>query len=239
MKQILAIETTTEACSVAIAFNKNNQPHRLSRFQVAPRRHAELILNMVDEVLNEADVSLQQLDAIAVTIGPGAFTGVRLGVAVAQGLAFSSGLKIIPANTLEVLAYAAQDSADLPIKRIAVAIDARMKEVYWGCFEYKDNKLFPVTEQLVIAANMVPQGEYPIDNSWFFAGTGWGAYPQYFKELLGFSPICKQQMQLPTAESVLSLALENFEQQLEAELIMPVYLRDKVAETIIERQRKQ
>lgn len=236
MKQLLAIDTTTEACSVALVFNQDGKEQRLSRYQLAPRRHAELILSMVDEVLAEAKLTLQQLDALAVTIGPGAFTGVRLGVAVAQGLAFSSGLKVIPINTLQALAFAAADSSD---SHIAVAMDARMNEVYWGCFEYKDSQLLAITQQTVVAAAQVPLAKKTMDNSWRFAGTGWQAYPQEFKELLGISVVCNESLVLPTAESVLSLALTSFDTALEAELLLPLYLRDKVAETIIERQAKK
>ena len=86
---------------------------------------------MVDAVLGEAGVSLSQLDGIAAGVGPGAFTGVRISVAVAQGLAFGAGLPVVPVTTLEALAcHAIGAGAD----RVLACLDARMGEVYWGCF---------------------------------------------------------------------------------------------------------
>ena len=83
---LLAIDTATEACSAALLLDDT----LIERSEIAPRRHAELILPMIEAVLEEAGVSRRQLDAVAVGRGPGAFTGVRLGVSVAQGLALDS-----------------------------------------------------------------------------------------------------------------------------------------------------
>ena len=238
MKQLLAIDTTTEACSVALSIHQDGKQQLSSRYQLAPRRHAELILSMVDELLLEAKLSLKQLDAIVVTVGPGAFTGVRLGVAVAQGLAFSTDLNIIPVNTLQTLAIGTAKSVAFADCKIAVAMDARMNEVYWGCFSYKQEKLTALTPQIVVAAMDAPLAEIQISEQWLFAGTGWQAYPKAFSELFGKAPICNEHLQFPRAENALLLAQQNVEHALTAELISPIYLRDKVAETIIERQAK-
>ena len=79
--KLLAIETATEACSAAIWIDGAVQ----SRFEIAPRRHAELILPMCDSLMTEAGIAPAQLDVIAFGGGPGAFTGVRIAVGVAQG----------------------------------------------------------------------------------------------------------------------------------------------------------
>ena len=73
------------------------------------------------------------LDGIAASIGPGAFTGVRISVAVAQGLAFGAGLKVVPVTTLEALALQVLEDPD---GRALACLDARMGEVYWGCFAW-------------------------------------------------------------------------------------------------------
>ncbi len=86
---------------------------------------------MAAELMAEAEVTWSLLDAIAASIGPGAFTGVRISVSVAQGLAFGAGLPVVPVTTLEALALQvlARDST-----RAIACLDARMGEVYWGCF---------------------------------------------------------------------------------------------------------
>src|SRR5690606_41736875 len=99
------------------------------RFEVAPRRHAELALPWAERLLAEAGVARTALDAIAVGRGPGAFTGVRLGVAIAQGIALALDLPVAPVSTLAAPATPAGGD------RILAAIDARMGEVYLGAFE--------------------------------------------------------------------------------------------------------
>ena len=121
--KLLALETATEACSVALWVDGAV----IERHALAPRRHAELVLPMVDAVLAEGGISRRALDAIAVGRGPGAFTGVRLAIAVAQGLALALDRPVLPVSTLAALAMAAaQDAGAAPI---LAAIDARMGEV--------------------------------------------------------------------------------------------------------------
>ena len=125
--KLLAFETATEACSVALYLDGEVR----ERFEVAPRRHAELALPMAQALLDEAGIARAQLDAIAVGRGPGAFTGVRLAIALAQGIALALDRPVVPVSTLAVLAAGAP--ADGPA-RILAAIDARMGEVYAGAF---------------------------------------------------------------------------------------------------------
>src|SRR5690606_41756281 len=118
-------ETATEACSVALYLD--GQVHE--RFELAPRRHAELALPWAQALLEEAGVARAQLDAVAVGRGPGAFTGVRLGIALAQGVALALDRPLVAVSTLEVLAAGApQDGPE----QILAAIDARMGEGYAG-----------------------------------------------------------------------------------------------------------
>src|SRR5210317_1461885 len=103
MINILAIDASSEACSAALLVN--NEIYE--RSEVVPRKHTELILPMVDEVLAEGGVSLGQLDAIAFNRGPGSFTGVRVSTSVTQGLAFAMDLPVIPISGLATVAQGA------------------------------------------------------------------------------------------------------------------------------------
>src|SRR5690554_2213743 len=123
LKKVLALDTSTEQCSVALQIGDKF----VSRAAVTPREHSQRILGFVQEVLDEQGLTLKQLDAIVVGHGPGSFTGVRIGVSVAQGLAFSQQLPVIPVSTLTALAQQAIRLQDA--QQIVCAIDARMQEV--------------------------------------------------------------------------------------------------------------
>lgn len=101
--KILALDTATERCSVALLVGNTVY----SRSEIAPRDHTKKVLPMVDEVLKEAGVTLQELDALAFGRGPGSFTGVRIGIGIAQGLAFGADLPMIGISTLAAMAQAA------------------------------------------------------------------------------------------------------------------------------------
>src|SRR5690606_2407743 len=134
---LIAFETATEACSVAIW----RDGEVLERFEVAPRRHAELALPWAQELLSEAGLARAQLDAVAVGRGPGAFTGVRLGVGLAQGIALALDVPVVPVSTLAVLA------ARAPGGRVLAAIDARMGEVYLGRFQLAEGGVDPLGDR--------------------------------------------------------------------------------------------
>ena len=217
MATILALDVATEACSVALC----HQGRYYSRFGVMPRQHARCLLPMVREVLDEAGITRSVLDAVAFGRGPGAFTGVRIAVAVAQGLAFALDKPVLPVCELAVLA---QQAVRLHgVSQVAAAIDARMGEVYWGSYRHQHGRLTLMGEEAVLppeAARLAGDGP------WYGAGTGW----QYAGQLPATELGCDAQM-LPHAEDVLSLALVAWQrgEAQPVEQAQAVYLRDQVA----------
>src|SRR5574337_561972 len=166
MPNILTIESATEACSAALSVDGRI----MERSEIAPRRHAELILPMIESLLAEAGLARRQLDGIAVGRGPGAFTGVRLAIAVAQGLALALDVPIVPVSSLAALS---QDAPDAGASILAV-IDARMGEVYAGAFRRgADGLVEAMNEETIGKAD-----ELILSRSiqWCVVGTGWGAY---------------------------------------------------------------
>ncbi len=144
MTSLLAIETSTPACSVALIVGDA----RFSHYSEEPRSHTRLIMAMIDEVLSEAGTTVDQLDAIAVTVGPGSFTGLRIGFSTAQGLAFGADIPVIPVSTLEVLAqtYKRKQSKELDLPcRVMSILDARMGEFNCGAYELDDSGRFVAT----------------------------------------------------------------------------------------------
>jgi tRNA threonylcarbamoyladenosine biosynthesis protein TsaB len=225
---LLAIETSTESCSVALSCNAE----LISRSEFAPRRHAELLLPMCEEVLAEAGVSRGQLDAIAVGRGPGAFTGVRLAISAAQGMALALDLPVIPVSSLAALA------CDAPIDEnvILAVIDARMGEVYAATFRRDSDGLVQATsEERVGSAEML---KLAAGQRWSVIGTGWDTYADMIRSRLGSAPVWAQGKCYPQAARIAQLAMREWVagNGLAPELALPVYLRDKVAFTIEERQ---
>jgi len=143
--KLLAFETATEACSVAVWIDGEV----IERFEIAPRRHAELALPWADAVLAEAGIAKSAIDAIAVGRGPGAFTGVRLAIAVAQGVALALDRPIVPVSTLAALAL--QGGAP----RVLAAIDARMGEVYAAAFRCDNGDAVLRDAERVVAPDRV------------------------------------------------------------------------------------
>merc|ERR1712137_1469841 len=105
---ILAIDTATEACSVALQHNGT----RITRFEICPQQHSQRLLPMVDEVLKETNITLNDLDLLAFGRGPGSFTGVRIATGMIQGLALGTGLKVAGISTLEAMAVEVAKHAD-------------------------------------------------------------------------------------------------------------------------------
>ena len=152
MTSILAIETSTAACSVALSVGES----RFSRYSEEPRSHTRLIMAMVDAVLVEAGITVAMLDAIAVTVGPGSFTGLRIGFATAQGLAFGAQLPVIPVSTLQVMAQTYRRKYTDNDQRPGVVmplLDARMGEFNCGGYQLdRDEQYETVVEDQLLDA---------------------------------------------------------------------------------------
>lgn len=120
---LLAVDCATNACSAALWLDGKAGPHR---FLPMRRGHAETLMPMVREVMAEAACAFSDLDAIAVTTGPGAFTGIRIGLAAARGIALAANLPLIGITTLEAVA-AANDHGD---SYLLVALESKRDDIY-------------------------------------------------------------------------------------------------------------
>jgi tRNA threonylcarbamoyladenosine biosynthesis protein TsaB len=225
--RVLALDAATEACSVALLANGA----LISRTIESGKSNAVKILRMFEEVMAEAQVSLSMLDGIAASIGPGAFTGVRISVAVAQGLAFGADLKVVPVTTLEALALQVLEGPD---SRALACLDARMGEVYWGCFAWDEANGVVQSGALRVGA----PGSVSLDSDGPYVGVGRGfsAYP-VLGTLPGLTTDAARSAALPNAREIVRLGALRLQAggALDAADLKPLYLRDKVAFTEAER----
>jgi tRNA threonylcarbamoyladenosine biosynthesis protein TsaB len=230
--KILAIDTATEACSAALYTGSGTADGTiLSEYQLAPREHSRLILKMIERLLQQANIMVSELDAIAFGRGPGSFMGLRIAAGVVQGIAFAHDIPVIPVSTLKAIAQRAFEQTGS--KNILAAIDARMDEVYWAQYSLADTGWSLDGEEQVISPDKLDLTETLSDQAanWVGAGTGWASYadrllPADNPALHGLLKDC-----LPSAEVIVKLAVEELKagNTVTAAEAIPVYLRNDVA----------
>lgn len=222
MPRILAIDTSTAACSAALLLDNEIK----ETFVIEPQQHTRLILAMLDKLLTEAALKPVQLDAIAFTCGPGSFTGLRIAAGVVKGIAFGLSLPVIPISTLLALAQSAYRLKGWT--HIISALDARMGEVYWASLKYnKNNKwVFEHAEQLIKPEQM----PVATDSAWYGVGDAWLSYGEVLQAGMGKRLIEVDAEIYPHAYDVALLAAEAYAagQMVTAEQALPVYLRDNL-----------
>ena len=220
--KLLAIDTTEDSCSVALCVDDE----MLWRFQIAPRRHSELILPMVDEVLAEAGLVVQQLDALAFGRGPGSFTGVRIAAGVIQGIALGADLPVAPVSTLVALAQGAWRSHGATV--VLSALDARMGEIYWARCQLQHGVMMVDGEERVGKPDLAIE---PPGGACWGVGSGWGVYSDLLLQSTGISAQHVLGEQRIHARDVASLGLAALlaGQIVAPEQALPVYIRDNVA----------
>ena len=221
-RRILAIDTATEACSAAVLVDDAI----ISRHEIAPRRHGQLILPMVDAVLAEAGTDLAALDAIAFGRGPGAFTGLRIATTVTQALAHAVDRPVVPISTLAAMAWGAW--RERGERRLLVGIDARMAEVYWAAYEIRDDRPHRSGEERVGPPGRVA---VPETGRWFGVGTAWTRHAEALHRRLPGRLRGWAGEAFPEARHIAELARGPFErgEVVAAIEARPVYLRNDVA----------
>ncbi|HAV1801648.1 TPA: tRNA (adenosine(37)-N6)-threonylcarbamoyltransferase complex dimerization subunit type 1 TsaB [Enterobacter hormaechei subsp. steigerwaltii] len=222
--RILAIDTATEACSVALW----NDGTTFAHFEECPREHTQRILPLVKTILTEGNTSLTDLDALAYGRGPGSFTGVRIGIGIAQGLALGADLPMIGVSTLATMAQGAWRMTGAT--RVLAAIDARMGEVYWAEYTRDENGVWHGEEtEAVLKSEAVTGRLKQLSGEWATVGTGWPAWPEMAKDT-GLT-LVDGNMLLPAAEDMLPIACQLLAagKTVAVEHAEPVYLRNTVA----------
>ena len=224
MEKIILIETSTALCSVALAENGAVTAYRESS---AAKAHASLTAVFVQEVLAERGVTLADCDAVCVSMGPGSYTGLRVGVSTAKGLCFGAGKPLLAVGTLDTLVAQAQFSsaeteANVEYRYIVPMIDARRMEVYAAVFE--NGKQITETAPSIIDENSY--AEYLEQGPVLFIGDGAGKCADVIKHPNAQFCQCH-----PKASSMLQPAIEAYRRQdfKDVAYFEPFYLKEFVA----------
>lgn len=222
---VLCVDTSTEACSVAVLCQTATGQVISDKFMLVPREHTTKILPTVEQVLQSAGLNLSDMDIIAYGRGPGSFTGVRIGISIAQGLAFGSEKNMVGVSTLQAMAQQAFKMH--AAKDVYAAIDARMGEVYFAHYRLAEELMILVGEEVVIKpADLIAQQGDIAEHS-VLVGSGWAPYPELAEH---FKAAEKSEIEFPSARFMLDEVINCIDKSLDIlpELATPVYLRDKV-----------
>jgi tRNA threonylcarbamoyladenosine biosynthesis protein TsaB len=246
LKRILAIDTSSAWCSVALSTDTAAERF-VEHHELLGPSASQHLLPWITDLLKQERISLRDLDAIAVGIGPGAFTGVRLGVAVVQGLALAANLPIAPVASLDAIAATAINhrllqTMDPSKHEFTVAIDARMGEVYWA--NYTVSKALQASGDTIVLPERIgdiqlskPE-DVQLGMSQCVFGSALTQYPAYFEQCM---PSSQMDGALGvSARGVLrcAQAMMTNGQLITVDQLEPLYIRNKVALTSAERGAK-
>lgn len=220
---LLALDTSSEWCSAALWLDGDVR----ARQEHAVQRHTELILPMVDDLLQQAGVTVRQLNGIGFGAGPGPFTGLRIACGIAQGLAFGAALPVVPVGTLECLA----EASGAP--RVLSAMDARMGEIYFAAYLRDGSGWCAEWEPMLCDPASAPA----VDGSWVGCGSGFDAHGETLRARYGVQLQSVRPDVVPHAREVAAIAARMLAagRGVDAASAAPVYIRDKVALSVAER----
>lgn len=214
MAYILNIETSTKNCSVALA--QNGQTLLCKEIAEMGYSHAEKLHVFIDEILAETAVSFSQLSAIAVSSGPGSYTGLRIGVSAAKGLSFALAIPLISIDTLTSLAHQVTQTDGV----IIPMIDARRMEVYSALFNSNKQMVRGVEAQIITAESFAE-----IEETIYFIGD---SNPKVQSVLNKPNHVFLDQFMYPSAQQMSALSFQKFQNNEFEDLAYyePYYLKD-------------
>lgn len=235
IKNVLAIETATNACSVAVSHDSESA----TRFEVGNNLHSNVLLGMVSSVLAELSMSVSDLELVAVGQGPGSFTGLRIGIGVAQGLAYGAACRMMGVSSLAALAHHGLETR--PYKNdpmlIMSGIDARMNEIYLAEYVVKEGVLVQDGATQVVSPEQVfIEDATKSQEKVFLVGNAWHEYSASLSSsVLEYAELIDEVI-YPSAAHILALVMTDSkinpafsESCVLPQSFYPVYIRNNVA----------
>lgn len=222
MAKILLIDTSTEVCLVALS---ENHAIKATRIDTNGQNHSKLIGTFVQEVLKEAACTAHQLDAVALSAGPGSYTGLRIGTSFVKGLCFGVDIPVITLPTLQLLAQEAllQNPGTEPNAYLCPMIDARRMEVYTAVYNTQLQEITPAWPEVVTETSYQTYLEQP---TYFFGNGAAKCQTTVTHPHAQFLPNI-----YPSATAMMLLAEKAYEQQQFADTAYfePFYLKEFMA----------
>lgn len=222
--KLLAIESSGNVASVAVL----EQGKIISELTINNKKtHSTTLLPMIEQIVKMCESDLNEFDAIAVTRGPGSFTGLRIGAATVKGLGLALGLPVIPVSTLECLAMNVSESQDI----ICPIMDARRNQVYTAAYEAQDGRLQEVLKEEPMDIKDLIEKLKRLDKRVLFLGDGVAVYKAVLEEeLKEKASFAKEHNMVQRASSLAVLAKERWEQRVDSKEFRLEYLRASQAE---------
>jgi len=222
---ILAFDTATQHCSIALTSGGVVNGEVLASFSLGSGvTHSRRLLGSIEQLMQQASLTLAEVTGIAVGLGPGSFTGLRIGMATAKGLAHGAHKVLIGISSLDAIAATINDE-----RLICVLLDARKKEVYGRFYRLHDDGIVrPCSEQVVLPPEKIAE---QIEEPVVMAGDGVDVYSDVLKEILG-KKMAQTDVRYPPAEMVGLLAGEKYRNNsfLDIAAAEPTYVRASDAE---------
>ena len=222
--KVLALETATIAGSVAVL---DDVEGLIGEVRVDVKiAHAERLMPSIEWLLNSSNISINDIDVFAVSIGPGSFTGLRIGVSTAKGFAFATGRPIVAVPTIDAFARTLPFCSHL----ICPILDARKNEVYAGLYKWEDNRCVKIMPETAISPEELVQ---KITGPVVFTGDGVKKYRELISAALTSNAIFAPPSKMtPSAAAVAEIAVEKFNEGITADPagLVPFYIRKSEAE---------
>lgn len=221
--KLLAIDTSTILGGAAIMEDDNLIAETRINVKIT---HSERIMGEIDHILKQAGLKIDDIDVFAIAIGPGSFTGLRVGLSAIKGLVYATGKMLVSVSTLHAMAY----SMPFSKYQICTLLDARKKEVYAGIFKWNDNDFIKIMNEQTIKIDDLLSA---INENTIFSGEGSMLYKEHIKAKLGAAAIfAPPQNMVASPSSVAYLAMmkakkEEFDDPI---TLVPMYIRKSEAE---------
>jgi len=221
MSTVLTLNTSSAKCSASL----QRGDLLLERESAAQRQSAQRVLPMISELLNEAGIALSELDLIAVVAGPGSFTGVRIGIAVAQGLGMSAAVPVVPLSSLALMAMACD------CEQVLVSEEARDEELYFAAYQRSTERGVALVgqEQVAQIAGLAALPPEFAAASCCLAGDGWTHKEALLKQL-GCTAASEPCAPVIENRHIAALGLLRFQcgEAVEAANLRPNYVKEQL-----------